>query len=737
MASEQRTSALVYGASVFLSAFLLFQIQPMTGKMLLPWFGGSAGVWTTCLLFYQSVLLLGYAWAHWISRWRGMRQWIAHALLLLLSIALLPVAPAERWKPVAGSDPVLGILAALGATVGLPYFLLAATGPLLQTWYAREKGGSFPWPLYALSNAGSLLGLLTYPLLAEPWLTTHDQARVWSGAYVFLAIMSLISARRALRFPDRPAEMPETGSTADRFLWFALPMGTSALLLAATTHITANIAPVPLLWIIPLSAYLVSLILCFAGPRWYSRAVWIPLGVAGMIVLPLSNSQPPQQGIVEAVASVFAIFMVSHGELARRKPASNATLFYLVTAAGGAAGGVAIAVVAPAVLNAEYDLALVVFVIALMLTTLIPREPVIEGARPRVRPQAHVTVLTLLLVPLILFLGIRAVNPTGFEPWLNRETDTCALAMGFAGALYLLWRGGPAKARRLAAGAMLACVLATGLQDWQDFARFLSGTRLLRRNFYGSLKVYQTDGFAAGPLRTLANGVIVHGAQIQTAQLRGTPITYYGRGTGVARALDGLHVGDGLYVGAIGLGTGTIAAFGKPGDRFRFYEINPLDAEIAAKEFTYLSDSPAHVIVVMGDARLSLEREPSQQFDLLVLDAFSGDSIPVHLLTREAFGLYWRHLKPDGVLAVHVSNRFIDLAPVALFGGLESGKLVRRIRSDGDPARFIQDSEWVLISSRANFFERPELALPLDTIEPPPGFRMWTDDYSNLIHLVR
>ena len=673
---------MLLGSAILLSAFLLLEVEPLIAKLILSWFGGSAAVWTACLLFFQLTLLAGYAYAHWLSRRAAGAQRAIHLALLTLSFFWLPILPASHWNSNQPENPLWRILGLLAATVGLPWFLLSATGPLLQSWYARSQSNALPYRYFALSNAGSIAGLLAYPAIVEPYLTSHQQAWSWSLAYYAFAILCAAVAWRTRHAPPETAIVAAPG-LSECLLWIALAACPSALLLAVTSHLTENIAAIPFLWVLPLSLYLLSFILCFASGRWYRRWLFAPLAaaslpVSGWLIFSAERISDARSLDLKSVialfsAATFVLFMVCHGELARRRPApAQLTAYYLATAAGGALGGLFIALLAPYCFNALYDLPIV------------------------------------LSLAGFLFL---------FLLWIARGSSQARL-IGFT----------------LAAGFVFGFAGIFARETWKSFAY----SRLLLRNFYGSLVVYDNEmPRPLGPARVLRNGTIDHGEQFLRPENRRYPTTYYARDSGVGRALAALMVDGPLHAGIVGLGAGTLAAYARPVDRYDFYEINPNVAKIAATEFTFLRDCPAPHTIISGDARLSLEREPPRMFDLLALDAFSGDSVPVHLLTREAFALYWRHLKPDGVLAIHVSNKYLSLAPVIALAAAERRKPAKLLSYDGNETNEESSSDWVLVTSRPGFFDLPTISPAARPIDIIPGLRMWTDQYSSLYRILR
>jgi SAM-dependent methyltransferase len=674
---------LLYGLTIFLSAFLLFQVQPLIGKMILPWFGGSAAVWTTCMLFFQVLLLLGYLYSHWIVRFLSpRRQSLLHIGLLVAAALVLPLSPGDQWRPTGAENPTWRILLLLAATIGPPYFVLSTTGPLIQAWFARERPGAVPYRLFALSNFGSLLALLAYPVAVEPWLPTRWQSWIWSALFIgFVLLCSLLAwhGRRgaAGHTSARDGAYPAPG-IGMRLAWVALAACPSILLVADTSYLTENIAPIPLLWVVPLALYLLSFIFCFERRGWYQRRLFLPLLVVGLGVM----AWLPTLGVSELpilvatgvnLASFFVACMVCHGELARMQPhPSYLTGYYLMLAAGGALGGVFVGVVAPYAFSSNYDLSIGL-------------------------------VATAVVVTLVVVGGYR-----------------------FSG------RGWQIASWAAAAGVTLAIAYVR----LADHTEELEDAKVTTRNFYGTLRVFER-GNGQQAFRTLMHGQIVHGRQFAAEGLQDEPTAYYGREGGAGRALLAKAKQGPLRVGVIGLGVGTLAAYGRPGDYFRLYEIDPSVIEIARAHFTFLSRTKAGTEMVLGDARLSLDREPPQQFDLLLADAFSGDAVPIHLLTREAFASYFRHLKPDGVLAIHVTNRFLTLAPVVQTATESFGRVARIVSTAGDASRLLYRSSWVLVSADPQFFERDELRGVAGKIDAGPDFRIWRDDYSSVFSVLK
>jgi hypothetical protein len=671
-----------YATTIFLSAFLLFQVQPILAKLVLPWFGGAAAVWTISLAFYQLTYLLGNLYAHVVVRRRIAPR--MHAVALLASLLLLPILPGPSWQPIAGQEPAWRILGLLAVTVGLPFLLLSATSPLLQAWLTRGGEGARPYRLYALSNAGSLLALLSYPVLVEPLLPTRLQAWIWSLAYgVFVVVCALIASRQSAAPPPKsePARAQRPGWKL-QLLWLGLAATASALLLCVTHHISQNIAAVPLLWIVPLSLYLLTLILCFEGRNWYRRSLFLrllPVFLGGMAysLSPEFENAGPELLIPLFCVGLFVCCMAMHGEMAELKPRPQfLTLFYLMVSAGGALGGILVAVVAPRVFRGFYELPLALGMCAFLMLLVLQREP--------------------------------AASPRRFSsPVLLAATAVTGLLLAF---LFHVSR----------------------LQGRQAL--------VMVRNFYGVLRVNDVAPGAGRPaMKQLRNGTIVHGAEILDIGMRDVPTTYYGDQSGAGVALLLSRQRGPIRVGVIGLGAGTLALYGRAGDHYSFYEINPLVIDLARTQFDFLQQCRAQLEIIPGDARLSLEKQAPQVFDVLLVDAFSSDAIPAHLLTREAFQLYFRNLKPRGVLAVHVSNRYLDLPPVVEAAARSFGARAVKVISPEDQTKAVYRATWMLIDRPAmtSGGAAPQVLPASGNEDGDKVVRPWTDDYSNLIEILK
>ena len=677
---------ILYAATIFLSAFLLFQVQPLIAKIILPWFGGSAAVWSAAMLFFQLILLAGYAYAHFvIRRLRARGQMAVHAGLLLLSCLLLPILPSPSWKPPQAGDPTLRILLLLTATIGLPYFLLSSTSPLLQAWYVRRSGSSVPYRLFALSNFGSMLALVSFPFVVEPRLTSRQQAYMWSAVYVAFAILCVIAAWISREGKNVQEELtPLEGlnesprpSFSELILWVALAACASTLLVAVTNHMSQNVAPIPLLWVVPLALYLATFILAFESDKIYQRWLFLPLlipALGGMAYMIWANSGNLviKWMIPGFAAGLFVCCMMCHGELARRKPSARyLTLFYLMVSLGGAVGGIFVALIAPRVFHDYLELqvglvACAVLAVIVLWPVTIPK----LGAWP-------------LRTVLVIGTGVLA--------------------------------GYLARSERLET----------------------KGYRVMVRNFYGVLHVRDDKGDVYNE-RELLHGTINHGSEILDENMKYIPTSYYGVNSGVGRAIRALQAAGPVRVGVIGLGAGVLSTYGREGDYYRIYDINPLVERIAQTEFFFYPHSRADKRILLGDARLTLERQEPQNFDVLAVDAFSSDAIPIHLLTREAVELYFHHLKPEGILALHVSNRYLDLIPVCARDAEDFHKQAMVVSDEGDEADYLSSSTWVLLASDDHWFKTLSFArADMTPAQAPKWFREWTDDYSNIFQILK
>lgn len=702
--------SLLYGMVIFLSAYLLFQVQPLISKSILPWFGGTPSVWTTCMLFFQLLLFAGYLYAHLVStKLTPPMQLLVHMLLMGAALTA-SVLPDDSWKPTGAENPIRQIVLTLSVSIGLPFLVLSSTGPLLQNWFSQTLRGRSPYHLYSLSNVGSLLGLLLYPIFVEVRFDLSEQGELWKTGFILFTAGCVICGTFFVRteetVPAINVPVEDQGKRLPGLLWFLLAAVPSIMLLATTNEVCQDVASIPFLWVIPLTLYLVSFILSFAGERWYLRRTCLTLLPLSLLVLMVMMLVGGEVSIFAQLATYFtALFLTAmccHGELVRlQPPTAQLTSFYLWMSAGGAAGGIFVGAVAPYVFNLYLEM--------------------------------HVGILLTLLL-----MGVVLCRQSGKLWWQMVESP---------GIVFLLIAG--------AAFPLL----------FLEVSREIRGTLYTSRDFYGVLRVRDYDLDSEWKLRTFLNGRILHGSQFLDPAKKRWPPTYYGYESGIGRLLR--TVPDSTLnlsrsIGVVGLGAGTVAAYGDDNDEVTYYEINEKVIETsgagarvysvagnkipncAAEEeyFTYIRDFPGDTRIVLGDGRLALERANNEDFDILVLDAFSSDAVPAHLLTTEAFAVYLRHLNPDGVLAVNITNRHFNLAPV-IMGITNEFDLVSRYVND-DPATHESDntigyagltaSKWVLLSRTEAPFETEflmdQLALETESV-------VWTDAYSNLIQLLK
>jgi len=685
---------MLYGATIALGSFLLFSVEPMAAKQLLPALGGSSAVWLTCLFFFQTMLLAAYAYAFWAlhsKRLQGRRFATIHLVLTAIAVGSLALRSHRGLE--AASYPATAIFFTLLATIGLPFFLLGTTTPLLQAWLAMRERRPVPYGLFALSNLSSLAALVAYPAWFEPHLTLHAQRGAWEiGFAVYAALYATVTVQiRGWEGSTKPETVVgldddidenETGENKTEFgtaigarwrrvLWFALPAVAAMQLCAVTSHLTQNIAAIPLLWVVPLGVYLLSFVLAFefAGlyRRWLLvRLLAVLLASLGYLLSKTAMDVPILLSIGFFVSELLLACWFLHAELYALRPAGSraATAFYLLIAAGGAAGTFFVAVLSPLLFRSNYDLPI-------------------------------------------------------------------AFALTAAAALAVTWASGWQQRMLWGVGVLLACALLVGLR-----IAYGHDSLVRLRSFYGTLQVRQThEPPQAVTVRTLVNGSIQHGVQWFADGFRKMPMSYYAEDSGVGLALR-LCCGDRTRkIGVVGLGAGTLAAYGRSGDTMEFYEINPQVEDVARETFTYLRDSQSAITLTGGDARISLTRESPRRFDVLVVDAFSGDAIPVHLLTKEAMTLYRSHMAPDGIIAFHVSNQYLTLEPVIGRLAEAQGMEAATVETQANAARGEFQATWVLVSERREFFALPEIervAVPVAA-----GGALWTDDYSSLLPLVR
>ncbi len=692
---EKKPTMLRYGITIFLSAFLLFQVQPMIAKFILPWFGGTAAVWTTCMMFFQIVLLLGYSYAHLLRLlFKPRTAWLIHIGLLVVAVLFCQVAPSEAWQPAGGENLTLGILMVLAATIGLPFFVLSTTGPLVQVWQSTSHRGRSPYRLYALSNLGSMLALISYPFLFERFMPLASQATWWSVGFLAFAGFCCWSGWQTINIKDWEGEADPTANSSTQrnstsssigwmrpMVWVLLTMAASVMLLATTNLMCQEIASVPFLWILPLSLYLLSFIICFDRPAWYKRRIFMPLLVISTFISIALVHLNVKAGIMMQIGGLvtvcFASAMTCHGELERLKPEVRyLTGFYLLVAVGGALGGIFVAVIAPHIFTGFYEF--------------------------------HLALLICLLVPLVILV----------QEYRHRRGAVSKPVIWILGSAIML------------AATFVVCSLVYFV-DESYHPTFVYQSR----NEYGLVSVLES-----GQYRRFINGRIEHGGQNTDPAFAMEHTSYYMPGSGVSIAVESFRdylksIGSerGLRVCVLGLGAGGMMTWGETGDQFDFYEINPLVEGIARNYFTYLSAGAADSRVVLGDGRVQLQRHADndgQKYDLIFMDAFASDSIPIHLITSECFDVYEKNLDENGIIIVHISNRFVDLRPVVYQSAIERGMtpiLVDfRPRDKGNP------TVWVLLTKNqsicnSDLVRNSQTEWPTD-MKPV----RWTDDYASL-----
>lgn len=766
----------LFAAAIALGSFLLFSVQLMIGKYILPWFGGTAGVWTTCLLFFQSTLLAGYWYAHAsVRRFAPRTQTKIHIGLLLVSVALMaatawawpsPITPGSSWKPQNGEIAVWLILRMLMVSVGLFVTLVATTGPLVQHWFTRVFPGESPYRLYALSNFGSLLGLLSYPVVIERTLKLHTQAWVWSAGYLVYVAVTIACAILAARgsfdgnnpVVERTQSSDSVASRSQAMLWFSLAALGSLMLVATTRFITEGLAPIPLLWMLPLAVYLVTFIVCFDHSRWYRPGVFhvLLLAVTALSIAIYHGIGLHVWAFVTAFLLVlFACCTFCHGELYRRRPpAQHLTSFYLMIALGGAAGSAFVNLIAPLFFKGYWEMQIGTAACLVAMAVLAVRDQNSWVQRRNLFVPLAVAAWTLLtaafwmsspsnsllqflarwpagisaaIAIVLTLLALRARAPLGEKLALDvpRATSICLMSAVAAASLVMLWAG----------------TFQYRTSSWAH------------RNFYGALFIQkETPPDPRFSFYVLTHSNTFHGTQLIAPQVRSMPTSYFHKKSGVGLTLTNYPrtAGQGLRVGVIGLGIGTLATYGQPGDVFRFYEIDPEVISVASGKYGYFSfvpDSKAHIEIVQGDGRISMERELAkgqpQNYDVFVVDAFNGDVVPVHLLTAEAFEVYMRHLRDENsVIAVHVSNRSVELASVIAAEAEYFHLHLAFINAAGFsnasvPEGIISANQWILLSHSAKVLSLPAIAEASNPLQLRHGLHFWTDDRNNLLQILR
>jgi hypothetical protein len=788
----------IFCVTVFTSAFLLFQVQPVIGKFILPWFGSTPGVWSTCLLFFQLLLLAGYGYSHVIvTHLTVKRQAIVHCCLLGLALVALPITPDASFKPIDADLPVLRILVVLAVTVGIPYLLLSASGPLLQSWFARLLPDRSPYRLYALSNAGSLLGLLSYPFVFERFLPLQQQSVLWSLGYVFFALACgacawLLGKQNAdgnVSLPDAAGQDGQNVQPEARkiFSWLGFSACGSALLLATTNQMSIDTAVVPFLWVLPLCLYLLSFILCFDSERWYVRPLYFAALPFVLINIVRVLYDDLGTGLVEQIVSfsltLFVCCMCMHGELARLKPDPKyLTLFYLMVAVGGAAGGLFVAVVSPAVFSGFYEYSILLVICAGAVGFMAVQQATSMLSAVFWRSLSGVFgVVGVAAILVGIWLGLTTDHGLGrssttvalFETWHNQLFVVVWLGIGLVLVTAEIYRRKTQAPSHQWLSFKYLVVLATrgtvviGIFVFASVLVWVSREDERRqvfrdRNFYGVLAIREYDKDSSSHLWGLRHGHISHGEQLKKHP--SWPTSYFGPRSAIGLAIqEHPRRGDTarqFRIGVVGLGVGTIAAYAntdinpdasrndyvKPRestepDYLRFYEINPMVTQWAEHKFSFLSDARnrgADLKIWEGDARIVMERQlaegNAQRFDVLAIDAFSSDAIPMHLLTVEAFATYLRHLQDDGILTLHLSNRFLNVKPVVRRIADELNLRVVYIKNRSS-SRSVSSSSWMIVTSNEEFLDNEKLNR--DQRKLPDSGPLWTDDFSSLFEVIK
>ena len=727
----------LFVGTIFVGSFLLFLVQPMIARMALPRLGGAPAVWNSAMLVYQALLLGGYAYAHALARTSVRNQSFVHLTLLALAALLLPIGLSAQMPP-PDASPVLWVPWLLLTSIGPLFFAVSAQAPLIQRWYAAASGGRDPYPLYAASNFGSFAGLLSYPLLVEPRMGTVGQSALWTGGYVLLVLLTLVCAAV---LPKGGVDTSDAGFSAEpapalgrRLWWVLLAFVPSGLMLSTTTFLTTDIVAMPLLWVIPLGLYLLSFTLAFGESRGVVVSICRLSPVVILTIGGLSMRNAPAQPVLTMVSILSLLFVVAvtlHAEMYRTRPSPrHLTTFYLCMSLGGALGGIFAGLLAPIIFDWTYEQPLLI----LLAAALVPQAFLVPGAAwlwsgSRTRTLAA-TAIYLALVTLIAVLAIE-------KPWPWLYDNGPMYGVAAIGLLTLFCIG----KRPVYLAGVAAMVFVFG--GWEAVQTSLEpGMRT--RSYFGIYTVRQE-----GDMRTLAHGTTSHGLQL-TGRGREEELTsYYSPFAGVGQAMLRLPqvAGADARVGVVGLGTGTLACYRRTGQSWRFYEIDPAVVRIARDtgDFTFLKRCAPGAPIVVGDARLSLAREPAASLDALVLDAFSSDAIPMHLLTAEAFGIYGRVVAPRGLLVVHISNRFLALEPVvaaaARAGGWHAARYDDFVTPDMPAYRYVSTSSWIVMS-------RDKESLRRVTVNPPPegkwvpltpdrGFDGWSDDYGSILPLIK
>ena len=721
--------------TILLGSFLLFLVQPMIARMALPRLGGAPAVWNSAMLVYQALLLGGYAYAHAIGRFSVRRQAVIHVAVLAVAALWLPIGLGAAMPP-PDAAPEIWVPWLLLVSIGPLFFAVSAQAPLIQRWYNAASGGRDPYALYAASNLGSFGGLIAYPLVVEPGFALAGQSMVWTVGYVALGVLvigcALMLPRRQPTGAAAAEDVSDAPEMKQQLRWILLAFVPSGLMLSTTTYLTTDIVAMPLLWVLPLGLYLLSFTVAFSAGRGFTRTITLiaPLAIVAMALTIRNGAERPIFAAVVALLLLFVVAVALHGEMYRTRPApQRLTGFYLCMSIGGALGGVFAALVAPLIFDWTYEHPLLILAAGALVPQIFLAGLFQRFWRDRRRAQL-VTGIVIVVMLGIAYLGIE-------RPWRWLWHDGSIYAALAIGALAVLCIG--RRAPYLVGVA--AVLLVSG--GWDSIQLSTTGDARTR-SYFG---VYTIRDYTDPNVRTLAHGTTFHGLQLLTPGDEREPTSYYGRRSGVGQALAALPAiaGPGARVGIVGLGAGTLACYARPDQHWRFYEIDAVVVDIArdSGKFTFLPDCLPNVPILLGDARLNLVREPSASLDLLALDAFSSDVVPMHLLTREAFATYGRVLSKKGVLVVHISNRFMDLEPViaaAAAGGGWTAALLNDIESAENKISVLNSSVWVVMSrdprSVGKVVNAPGVTGDWRPLVPRAGFVQWTDDFSSILPLI-
>ncbi|HCC22606.1 TPA: hypothetical protein DF272_00290 [Candidatus Falkowbacteria bacterium] len=669
--------------TIFHSAFLVFLVQPLIGKALLPWFGGSASVWVVSLVFFQVILFLGYLYTHVIvNKLNASAQKKLTILIIVVCVLTLPIIPTDYFSDFAATHPTSSLLTLLSLTIGLPFLLLASANPAIQSLFSRRFPDRPPYFLYAVSNAGSLLGLLIYPALFEVQLSAINQAKIWSGLFVVFSALFLFLIYSGNKKQPTAQEVTPIDRINWRLKapWVIFPALTTLMLVAVSSHLSQNIAPVPLLWIVPLSIYLLSYILSFSRLQLYRRRplFLILMFVSASMIISLVQPQVGLSFLWQVILMVLSfgfLCYIGHAEvyLSRPQPASLTT-YYLYLSAGGALGGIVGSLLLPVLFPVYYELHLVIILFVLTTIAVYYFDRNFYFNRTKHNP---IWLIFLIIPTIFIFYLIESVR-------------------------------------------------------YQ-----IAGAEYLSRNFYGTIYVGDRHDKKSGlDYRVLINGPIVHGLEVLDSGVDFRQTTYYSKSSGVGLVLDNFSQAS-KRVGVIGLGTGSLVSYCRPGDYYRFYDINPDIMTVARTQFSYLDTAACEYDLVLGDGRVTLDREPNNNFDILIIDAFSSDAIPTHLLTAEAFDIYLRHLAPNGAVLFHLSNQYVDLRPVVSALAAHSGYHSALIETEADSSKLIYSSTWYLLSRNESLFSIPAISRAVTPVSAGNADKLWTDQSSNILSVIK